>query len=543
MKWRVIVVASLLGLVGVPSSSGAAGTVSEAATVPMHCVMPITPTQVSEFDVDLLVDLTVTAPTAGESVAIDASVRWTFAPNPTDFVVTLGNFDLSLAATGAVPSDLRVVGPEQVLPTGATTVNPIAELQTTVEVAASPGERLVLAARRFSYTLRINGGGPLVSCTPIGGPIELYSAIVLAPVADNCKGMANTITGTNHDDVIVGTAGDDVVNVGAGNDRVFGLDGNDVICGSHGADEIMGGGGNDRLYGEGGRDTLLGGAGADVVHGGGQIDACQSGALTACESSVVAHPTRIRMTCRAWLSRNPPLYQDFFLDVGVRVATSARPEVGRRLALDTSIESQLFSISGIDPGSVSAHLVGTGADPLSIFATGDAESDVLSQPIAEAQVDSGPSGAAGTAFGYNLLNLNYTLSLPGGGSTGAGCSPVTPPATVLHDLASSSTTTCKGLAPTIVGTAHDDVIIGTAGADVVQAGSGDDVVFGLGGDDRICGSHGDDVVLGGSGEDHLYGEGGNDSVLGGANYDWVHGGGNVDRCASGLPVSCETVDT
>jgi Ca2+-binding RTX toxin-like protein len=246
------------------------------------------------------------------------------------------------------------------------------------------------------------------------------------------------------------------------------------------------------------------------------------------------------MACRAWLSRNPPLYQDFFLDVGVRITTSARPEVGRRLALDASLESQLFSFSEIDPASVSAHLVGTGADPLSIFAVGNTQPDALRQPIAEVQVDASPSGAAGTTFGYSVLNLNYLLTFPGGGSTAASCSPVTPPATVLSEVVVTSPTTCKGYAPTIVGTANDDVIIGTSGDDVIQAGSGDDVVFGLGGHDRICGSHGDDVILGGSGEDRLYGEGGRDVVRGGADHDWVHGGGATDTCSSASPVSCES---
>jgi Ca2+-binding RTX toxin-like protein len=456
-------------------------------------------------------------------------------------VVALGPFDTALSVSGAAPNELRVIGPDQELSPGSKTVSPIAELQTLATVTANPGERFVLAARRFTYTLRVNGGGPLVSCVPASGPVEVYSAIVAAPVADNCKGIANTITGTNDDDVIVGTDGDDVINVGAGNDRVFGLDGDDRICGSHGDDELMGGGGADRVYGEGGRDTLLGGAGDDVVHGGGQADACQSGVPSACESSLVPHPKRVRVSCRIWSSRNPPVYLDVSFDVGARIATSRPTQAGSNFVVDTSFESNLFAFPGSDPGPSSILVVGTGVAPINLQATGTAQTGTDSDPIVEMQVAVNPTGAVGASASFAMANLGYQLTLPNGSSTFANCTEVPPPPSpIWTSPILGPSTTCKGLVPNLEGSPNDDIIVGTASDDVIQAGAGDDIVLGMGGNDRICGSHGDDLLLGGSGEDHLYGEGGNDSVRGGANYDWVHGGGNVDVCASGFPTSCET---
>lgn len=83
--------------------------------------------------------------------------------------------------------------------------------------------------------------------------------------------------------------------------------------------------------------------------------------------------------------------------------------------------------------------------------------------------------------------------------------------------------TCGGVAATRVGTAGNDSILGTAGADVIVAGAGNDNINGLGGNDRICGdagndsingSTGDDFVLGGSGSDRISGSDGADTLVG-----------------------------
>ncbi len=65
---------------------------------------------------------------------------------------------------------------------------------------------------------------------------------------------------------------------------------------------------------------------------------------------------------------------------------------------------------------------------------------------------------------------------------------------------------CDGRAATIVGTAGDDVLQGTAAADVIA---------GLGGNDQIRGGAGDDVICGGDGADTLRGEAGDDVLLAG----------------------------
>jgi len=86
-------------------------------------------------------------------------------------------------------------------------------------------------------------------------------------------------------------------------------------------------------------------------------------------------------------------------------------------------------------------------------------------------------------------------------------------------------------------TPYDDVILGTAGADPIDAGSGDDVICALGGADVIAGGRGDDMIYAGGGNDSVsagagadtvYGQVGGDTLRGGDGADVLLGGGGYD---------------
>lgn len=116
---------------------------------------------------------------------------------------------------------------------------------------------------------------------------------------------ANTLTGTDGDDVInglggwdnihggdgddsifgggetdrlYGEAGDDFINGNNERDILFGGEGDDTLRGGDGDDVLKGGAGNDRLAGDAGNDHLQGGAGADVLKGGAGRDILSGGA-------------------------------------------------------------------------------------------------------------------------------------------------------------------------------------------------------------------------------------------------------------------------
>src|ERR1700760_2027697 len=96
---------------------------------------------------------------------------------------------------------------------------------------------------------------------------------------------------------------------------------------------------------------------------------------------------------------------------------------------------------------------------------------------------------------------------------------------------------CDGHRATIVGTAGDDVIHGTDGADVIWGGPGDDKIYGGLGNDIVCGGPGDDLIHGGRGNDWIEGGAGADRVFGDLGDDHVGGGGgDRDEVSGGLGI-------
>jgi uncharacterized repeat protein (TIGR01451 family) len=129
----------------------------------------------------------------------------------------------------------------------------------------------------------------------------------------------------------------------------------------------------------------------------------------------------------------------------------------------------------------------------------------------------------------------------------------------LNDSATASTqvveaprsSSCRGVAATIVGTNGADTLAGTGGPDTIAGLGGNDLIFGLGGRDLICAGSGNDSaragsaadrVFGGVGGDRLLGRGGPDLLAGnpgadvlkgGRGGDRLRGGAGSDRCSGG----------
>lgn len=89
-----------------------------------------------------------------------------------------------------------------------------------------------------------------------------------------------------------------------------------------------------------------------------------------------------------------------------------------------------------------------------------------------------------------------------------------------------------------IGSAFEDAIEGTDGANVLRGGGGSDFLYGVGGKDTLDGEAGDDflhagfgndTLLGGVGNDFLHGEGDDDVLIGGAGRDRMTGGPGRDK--------------
>jgi Ca2+-binding RTX toxin-like protein len=145
------------------------------------------------------------------------------------------------------------------------------------------------------------------------------------------------------------------------------------------------------------------------------------------------------------------------------------------------------------------------------FAIGSDGQIVLTPGLGAQQLGAAGSGASNTSLNYVVT---YTLI---GGEVGTATF-------------------------TVDGFDDKDLLVGTAGQDVISAGLGNDTVQGLAGDDTLhgddnsdllYGGDGDDTLWGDAGNDKLYGESGGDNLLGGAGADYLYGGAASDSLDGG----------
>jgi hypothetical protein len=88
----------------------------------------------------------------------------------------------------------------------------------------------------------------------------------------------DVINGGSEEDIVIGGLGDDVLNGGSGSDQITSGEGDDIADGGSGNDQITGDAGNDLLNGGSGDDSLDGGSGEDLLQGSDGQDWLNGGA-------------------------------------------------------------------------------------------------------------------------------------------------------------------------------------------------------------------------------------------------------------------------
>jgi Ca2+-binding RTX toxin-like protein len=95
----------------------------------------------------------------------------------------------------------------------------------------------------------------------------------------------------------------------------------------------------------------------------------------------------------------------------------------------------------------------------------------------------------------------------------------------------------------IIGSSHDDRLIGNLAANALTGGNGDDWFFGEHGTDRLDGGNGNDTLLGGDDNDALNGGTDRDVLSGGTGSDTLDGGSGADVFSFPLNTSGTTAST
>lgn len=192
----------------------------------------------------------------------------------------------------------------------------------------------------------------------------------------------------------------------------------------------------------------------------------------------------------------------------------------------------------VDPGGARAFTGGAGAD-LFVIAAGRQAKSITDFTLGEDRIDLSKWGmirsldqltltTTETGFQVSYGNFNLTVHSANG-------QPI--------DIANLSITDLINLThipPTLPKTnvavpsaASEDMLIGTGGHDVLQAGDGGVTVYALEGNDIVIGGAGNDILIGGLGNDHLEGVAGNNYIFGGPGNNMIIGGTGNDILVGG----------
>ena len=319
----------------------------------------------------------------------------------------------------------------------------------------------------------------------IGDEVENLSLIGTAMVGVG-NGLSNVITGNASANILVADAGDDTVYGGEGADEIYGQEGDDSLYSStlaNPTDTVI-----DVLVGGPGNDTYYIGSSNDVV-----IEWSGQGTDTVVVNSPSGHYLANNVE-NLTLQGNTPFGVGNALDNLITGNDQGNFLIGGE-GQDTLVggggTDMLVGGTGNDLFRIS---LGTGLDIIGDFETGADQLDLSAYGFAFY------AGLAATQ--WKQQGQDALLDL-GGGNVAL---------LVGVDLVTLASETTPG------GTVAS-LIIGTAGADTVDAGAGNDVIVAGAGNDSLLGSEGDDMLGGGEG---------NDTVTGGIGADTFTGGNGAD---------------
>jgi Ca2+-binding RTX toxin-like protein len=304
-------------------------------------------------------------------------------------------------------------------------------------------------------------------------------------------GYAETLSGTDQDDLIMGFGGDDFLGGGYGNDT------------------LEGGEGNDTLYGDMGDDTFIGFDGLDSINGADGFDTLQLGATSSDLNNAA----------------------DYQL-AGIELITAELATAGINLNLSRQFEG--FSIIG--SGYADTTIGGQSANSIS----GGAGDDFLGGGYGNDTLE----GGEGNDTLYGDMGDDTFLGFDGLDSiNGADGFDTLRLGATSSDLNNAADSQLAGIERIIVATAGINLnlsrqfegfsIIGGGYADTIIGGQSANSISGGAGNDFLGGGYGDDTLEGGAGNDSIFGGGGSDTFIGFDGLDSIDGGDRFDALRLG----------
>ncbi|MGD9785558.1 MAG: Ig-like domain-containing protein [Hyphomicrobiaceae bacterium] len=307
--------------------------------------------------------------------------------------------------------------------------------------------------------------------------------------------------GEDGDDGMFGGGNDDYIDGGAGADNLNGDGGNDVIVGGEGNDRLNGGSGNDRLDGGAGDDMLDGGSGNDVLvyHVGEGTDQIvgNSGVDTvelvlSSEDLALLRDDIVRFG--AWMDEQ-------IASAGGEAAHAAATSgpaftfesngltlssiEGINIVLDGNVVS-IADLLNATPEVAPVQTLSTDEDRAvsGIVDATDPDGDAMSMSVSAGPVHgSVVLDAQGGAFTYtpdeNFSGSDsFTVEVrDANGATSTQRVDVAVAGVADAPTLTVSAASQAALASTITGTGASEVIVGTVGGDIIDAGAGNDVIY------------------------------------------------------------------
>jgi len=369
-------------------------------------------------------------------------------------------------------------------------------------------------------------------------------------------GDDDLIFGLPDNDSISGGVGDDVLSGDDGNDTVLGDAGDDGVNGGKGNDSLSGGDGNDAVGGDDGVDTLDGGAGDDTLLGGGApLDAGQAGNIVDRVTGGAGADTFVMLdsvatSVNSSLATGYTAVLDYTPGQGDKLLLSAAVLGGAAISTVDAIafkpaqSDDLPSLPVIFCGSLAPQAAPTPGLTLPPGTAGDFWRVYWMPDVGGGGwlvLDLDRDGTFGTTD--FLLRINGAASITAADFVAGSFATVgsalndslagTSGADIINGLAGNDTISGLGGKDTLEGAAGNDQLDGGDGDDQLSGGLGNDLLAGGDGSDRLDGGDGDDFLSSGAGTSFMIGGAGNDTITGGVDNDVVQGGAGADQLVGG----------